>query len=305
MIDDNKQYTFAILGGDRRQAIVAEKLIEQGYTVKVFGLGGSATSINNAEICSTPEKAIQGSDLIMLPLPVSKDKINLALPSDLSALSISLSSIVELASKHGCRHIFGGIIPQEIVRIANVKGIETYDFYIEESFQEKNALPSAEGAIMLAMEHTEKTLDGMNVLICGYGRIGSRLASLLKKLGAKVTVAARSDAALCEASISGCKVVRIDGYGHEIAIAAQESDVVFNTIPAIIFGEGVLKKMNAYPLYIEIASIPGGIDLSKARENNMRVIFAPSIPGKYAPISAGEYIFETVRDILNKRGIRL
>ena len=305
MMDENIQYTFAFLGGDRRQAVVAEKLIERGHAVKLFGIGGFAASINSAEICSTLEKAISGSDFIILPLPVSKDKINLALTSEPSAPAISLSDIAELAAKYGCRYIIGGIMPPEMVRIANLKGIETLDFYAEESFQRKNALPSAEGAIMLAMEHTEKNIDGMNALISGYGRIGLCLASLLKKLGVKVTVAARSDEALCEAAMSGYEVIRIDGYGNGLANAAEKADVIFNTVPAVIFSKTVLDKMNCCPLYIEIASVPGGIDVSKAREKGMRVIFAPSIPGKYAPVSAGEYIYETVCDILNKEGITL
>ena len=98
MMDENIQYTFAFLGGDRRQAVVAEKLIERGHAVMLFGLGGFAASINSAEICSTPEKAISGSDFIILPLPVSKDKINLALTSEPSAPAISLSDIAELDS---------------------------------------------------------------------------------------------------------------------------------------------------------------------------------------------------------------
>ena len=305
MIDDNSKYNFALLGGDRRQAVVAERLIERGHSVKTFGLGSFAAAINGVEICSTPEKAISGSNFVLLPLPVSKDKINLSFASDQSITPISLTSIVELAVKYGAKAIIGGIIPHEIERIAEINGIEICDFYLDDKFQCLNALPSAEGALMLAMEHTEITLEGMKALVCGYGRIGSSLASLLKKLGATVTVAARSDAALCDASMSGYSLTRLDGYGYNLATAASNCDVVFNTVPAVIFGESILQKMTRYPLYIEIASTPGGIDLSAAREKQMRVIFAPSIPGKYAPISAGEYIYEIVSDILNKRGIIL
>ena len=57
------------------------------------------------------------------------------------------------------------------------------------------------------------------------------------------------------------------------------------------------------PLYIEIASAPGGIDLPAARDKGIKTIIAPSIPGKYSPKTAGKYIFETVCDILSERGI--
>ena len=303
MIDDNRKYTFAILGGDRRQAIVAKRLLDKGHFIKLFGLGTFTADIGCAEICSTCEKAISGSDFVLLPLPATKDKVNLALVSDHTP--ISLASIVELASKYKCKGILGGILPKEMEHIASVKNVTLYDFYLDESFQKKNALPSAEGALMIAMEHTEKTVKGMKALVCGYGRIGSQLSSILKALGASVSIASRSDSSLCEASMSGYQTARIDGYGTALAEVAQDCDVIFNTAPAIIFGEQVISKMKKYPLYVEIASSPGGIDLSCARERQMRLIFAPSIPGKYAPASAGEYIFETICDILNKRGIRL
>ena len=305
MIDDFTQYAFAILGGDRRQTILADKLIERGHKVKVFGLGEFDMNINNAQICSSVEKAVSGCDIILLPLPVSKDKINLALCSEQSCNKIALADIVDLAVKHGCKSIIGGVIPQEIIDKAHVKGLEAIDFYSDKEFQKRNALPSAEGAIMIAMEHTEKTLDGMRVLICGYGKTGSCLATLLKKLGATVSVAARGDEALCEASMSGYYTVRLDEHYENIADLAERCDVVFNTVPSMIFNERVLDKMEYLPLYIEIASAPGGIDILAASERQMRVIIAPSIPGKYAPVSAGQYIFEAVSDILNKRGIRI
>lgn len=305
MIHDDRRYNVAILGGDRRQAVVAKRLLERGHTVKLYGIGTYATEIDGAQICSTLEKALSGSEVILLPLPVSKDKINLALIAESASPQITLTSIVELASRNGCKTIVGGIIPTEIKRISEIEGIGTVDFYLDEEFQKKNALPSAEGAVMIAMEHTEKVLQGMKALVCGYGRVGMRLASLLKKLGVAVTVAARGDCALCDAAMSGYNVIRIDEYGSELITAISDCDVIFNTVPSVIFSEKILMAIDRPPLYIEIASAPGGIDVAAAREKQMRVIFAPSIPGKYAPVTAGEYIFETVSEILEKRGIKL
>lgn len=49
-----------------------------------------------------------------------------------------------------------------------------------------NAVPTAEGAIQIAMEQTDVTLHGLPVLVIGHGRIGSLLARRLAALGAKV-----------------------------------------------------------------------------------------------------------------------
>ena len=303
MNNESKKYTFSLLGGDRRQTIVAEKLIRLGHKVKLYGLGEHSIHVSGAEICSHAEKAILGSDVIILPLPVSRDKVHLSFSSGVSVTPLKLNDIIDIAKKGGCSTILGGMIPGETARIAELNEIFIYDYYKSEELQRKNALPSAEGALMIAMEHTEKIIKGMNVIVSGYGKTGSCLVSLLDRLGAEVTVAARSDAALCEAALNGFKTVRIGEDTSELARSLTECDVIFNTVPAVIFGEQVLKRLKNKPLYIEIASNPGGIDLSAARDIGIQVIFAPSIPGKYAPVTAGEYIFETITDILTKRGI--
>ena len=154
---------------------------------------------------------------------------------------------------------------------------------------------------MLAMEHTDVTVCGMNALVCGYGRIGSLLARMLERLGANVTVAARRDETLCEISLAGFRSVRIGTDGMNEAV--RNCDVIFNTVPTVIFSEKMLTGLKNKPLYIEIASSPGGIDPSLARAVGLEIVFAPSLPGKYSPISAGKYIFETVSDVLAERGI--
>lgn len=302
MINNRSKHVITILGGDKRQAVIAKEFLKRGYTVKLYGLGDVASAIAGAEICSSIEKAMSSCHVLILPLPVSRDNINLLIQCD-KAMPLALSYIIGLAVKNGCKLIVGGIIPREMQTIAEIEGIIIEDFYLSESLQKKNALASAEGAVMISMEHTEKTVCGSKMLVCGFGRIGSHLATMLTSLGADVIIAARSDAALCEASLRGYKSVRIGDDMAELSKEASKCDVIFNTVPAVVFNESVLKEMKNKPLYIEIASSPGGIDVRAARESGMPVIFAPSIPGRYAPVSAGEYIFDTINEILTKRGI--
>jgi dipicolinate synthase subunit A len=197
------------------------------------------------------------------------------------------------------------MLPDSICSLCDKEGIFTCDYYKSEDLQKKNALPSAEGALMLAMEHTDITVKDMRALVCGYGRIGSLLASMLSSLGADVTVAARRDETLCEISMDGYRAIRIDGNAKELGIAVDGCDVVFNTVPSVILTSAVLEEVKRKPVYIEIASLPGGIDLSAARDVGIRTVFAPSLPGKYSPRSAGKYIFETVSDILSQRSINV
>ena len=297
MTDKNK-YKFAILGGDGRQAVIADGLIKMGHRVSCFATDENAMLSYNCELCSCADKAMTGADFTILPLPVSKDGIHLSSNSQM----IDLSEIAKLAKKNSSI-IFGGIIPENLTKACQDLDVEFFDYYTRESLQVKNALPSAEGALMIAMEHTDITVFGMKALICGYGRIGKILAIILKNLGASVTVAARRDETLCEIAMCGFDAIKI-GDGNKLSMDT-DYDVIFNTVPSIIFTDKVLKNIKNRPLYIEIASSPGGIDASAARNVGIEIIHAPSLPGRYAPKSAGGYVLETIAEILSERGIGL
>ena len=47
-----------------------------------------------------------------------------------------------------------------------------------------NSIPTAEGAVQLAMERLPITIHGANALVLGFGRCGVTLARLLKAMGA-------------------------------------------------------------------------------------------------------------------------
>ena len=300
----SRKYTFAIIGGDSRQAVVAKKLLSLGHTVRIFGLYASIGDISGAEIVSSLEKAVIGCDVILLPLPVTRDNITLNFISPNEKTTVLLSDILKVAANKSDITVFGGMIPEKMRDDALMHGIELFDYYAVDSLQKKNALPSAEGALMVAMQNTDKNIEGMKVLIGGYGRIGKILTEKLKVLGADVTVAARRDEVLCEIAMSGNFAVNTKDI-QTLSREFHSCDVVFNTAPAMIFSKQIIENGKDKPLYIEIASSPGGIDTCAARESGIRIIYAHSLPGKYAPLSAGEYIFETVYELLKERGMDL
>ncbi len=297
---NGQKYTFTLLGGDKRQAVIAEKLLRFGHRVKMFGLGENGIGINGAEHPASYEKALVGCDVLLLPLPASRDNISLSFSCVPEKLL--LSDILKHAEKNGCRMILGGMLPSEFQRASEQCGILAIDYYRNEGLQKKNALPSAEGALMLAMEQTERTVEGMKALVCGHGRIGACLSRILQRLGVDVTVAVRRDESLCDVMMCGYKAIKTADK-DALRQTFCESDVVFNTVPARIFSKEVMSGNGKKPIYIEIASAPYGVELSDARDCSVRVLYAPSLPGKYAPISAGQYIFETVSEILAEHGM--
>ena len=291
---------FSIFGNDKRQLTIAESLAAKGHTVRLCCIDTITDDMSRFKVFLDWRQAITGCDVAILPLPVSRDGLTLSYTSE----TVYLKEIMTLASKSGCKYVLGGLFPSTVSE-NSWENINLIDYYKSEALQLKNALPSAEGALMIAMEHTDKVIEGMQVIIGGFGRIGKRLSDILMKLGAHVTVAARRDESLCEAAMCGYKAVRIENGELSIEALQERYDVIFNTVPHLIFSKKFIDKIECNPIYIEIASAPYGIDLCAAREKGIEVIFAPSIPGKYAPETAGKYIFETITDILEERGVSL
>ena len=56
-------------------------------------------------------------------------------------------------------------------------------------------------------------------------------------------------------------------------------------------------------LIIDLASKPGGVDFDAAAHWNRHVIWALGLPGKVAPLTAGEIIAKTIFHILQERGL--
>ncbi|NLZ27791.1 MAG: hypothetical protein GX887_02345, partial [Firmicutes bacterium] len=61
----------------------------------------------------------------------------------------------------------------------------------DKEFMQLNSIPTAEGAIMKAMEVFPSTIHSSRILILGLGKCGITLALMLKGLGARVTAVVR------------------------------------------------------------------------------------------------------------------
>ena len=64
-------------------------------------------------------------------------------------------------------------------------GVRLLDYFAREELTVANAVPTAEGAIQVAMEELPITLHGAQVLVVGFGRIGQATALRLAALGAR------------------------------------------------------------------------------------------------------------------------
>ena len=198
--------------------------------------------------------------------------------------------------------VYGGRFSPAMLEYANKRGIRLVDYMKMETVQLRNALPTAEGALYLAMQQMERTLDTARVAVLGYGRIGSLLAQKLQLLGAKVTVAVRKarDAAHLENQHMEVLMMRFETEGNSLCRLREGYDVIFNTVPYRILTQEVLEGMPAGTLLIELASAPGGWDPSDRIP--CRTCYAPGLPGQYAPRTAGEILADCLEPLILEGG---
>jgi dipicolinate synthase subunit A len=182
--------------------------------------------------------------------------------------------------------------------LAKTRGLTICDYFAREELAIANAVPTAEGAIQLAMEHLPITIHGARVLVVGFGRVGRTTAQRFAALGAKVSVAARKYEQLAWAKAMGCGTEHLPHLSGWLC----GYDLVVNTVPAQVLGRKELEDLKPDCLIIDLASKPGGVDLTAAGELGLTVIWALSLPGKVAPTTAGAAIKSTIYNMLRELG---
>lgn len=281
-----------VIGGDLRQAKLAELLQNDGHTVHTYALERAPDSALPGE---SSLAGVELADCVVLPLPVTGDGSMLNAP--LAGEEHPLTGVLD-ALRPG-QIICAGRVDTRITAMAQERGLILHDYFAREELAVANAVPTVEGAIQIAMEELPITIQGARTLVIGYGRLGRLAAHRLHGLGAKVSVSARkwSDLAWAEAY----------GYGVEQTDLLDSwlcgYDLIVNTVPARVLGEARLGELKDGCLVIDLASKPGGVDLQAAGRLGVKVVWALSLPGKVAPVTAGKAILNTVYNILREQGV--
>ena len=290
----HKVETFAVVGGDLRAAYLAGLLAQDGYKVITAGLDG--TDLPPCVTgCTNLSQAISLADCVVLPLPVTTDGTTLNAP--FSRVRIQLDEVV--GSLSPSQFVAAGALSDALHGEMIAAGLTVGDYLKREELAILNSIPTAEGAVQLAMEELPITLRDARVMVTGFGRVARALASLLGAMGARVTVAARRCSDRAAATIAGFESVEIATLAD-----AGDFDVIFNTVPALLFTADLLKKFDRNTLLIDLASRPGGVDFPAAAALQMKTVWALSLPGRVAPKTAGEIIKRTILNML-KEGERL
>ncbi|NLJ57565.1 MAG: dipicolinate synthase subunit DpsA [Tissierellia bacterium] len=280
---------YTILGGDKRSLELGKLLIADGNDTCIYGFD----KVNQYKTESVNlDQAIKYADIIIGPLPFSIDHINVNTP--FSSEVIEIDEVFNLITNK--QILIGGKFSIEDEKILKNKNLKFVDYFKREEMQVLNAVPTAEGAIQIAMEETPYTLHNSNVTVLGYGRIGKVLSKMLAGIGANVYVVARKYSDLAWIKNNGYIPIHL----KELKTYLPKMNIIFNTIPQIILNKELLKSIDSNCIVIDLASKPGGVSMEAAKELEIKVISALGLPGKLAPLSAAKIVKDTIYNIIEE-----
>ena len=266
----------AIIGGDMRQIYLSEMFENSGHKVFTYALKGDEKSL--IEI-------IEKCNVVLLPMPVSRDGVYINAP--LSDKKVSIFEIAKLCGEN--KTVLGGIFGSS----ADAFKCKTFDYGKCETLAVINSALTAEGAVAIAVSELPKSLFGMKCLITGYGRVAKALSERLAAFHTDVFVAARKEADLAWIRERGMTPIKISELSSIGGI-----ECIFNTVPSIVIGKEEIENLSKDTVIIELASLPGGIDRESAKLRGIKVIDAPSLPGKTAPKTSAEIIYDAIKEIM-------
>src|SRR5699024_4426415 len=140
-----------------------------------------------------------------------------------------------------------------------------------------------------------QTIHNANVTIIGFGRIGTTMAHLFHQVGSNVRIAARKNTDIAKIKTLHYQAVHSE---HMVEVL-QQSDIIINTVPALLLDKDALETDTPGSLIIDVASKPGGTDLNIAEQLGIKAIHGLALPGKVAPIAAGNIIADILIEQLH------
>lgn len=264
------------LGGDRRMLFAAEDIRESGFETYTYGLKDQSCG-------DSLFRAVKAADAVILPLPVSSNGTTLNAP--FTEKTIYLDDIICCEPKY----LLGGMISDEINKKLSQKKIPFFDYFSDEKLTAENAVLTAEAAIAIAINGSDASVFRSNALVIGYGRIGNRLSSYLKTMGATVTATSRKDSVLAAIEADGLIPKSTD----DVKSGLERYDFIFNTAPSPIMDKEFF-SLCSKTCFVEDLATRAGTDIDSAKILGICADVYPGLPGKYFPRSAGKIISKAI-----------
>ncbi len=291
----------ALLGGDRRTGQILKGL-HRAYPeaqLAVWGTRQEDFEGRHVEMPDTPvwltrgktwQETMSGAQVGILPIPVTRDGETLSADPHANQ-TVPLEALCRFLRPGSL--FLGGLVPPVLLRMAAENAVHFEDYYEDRVVQTLNAVPTAEGAIAIAIRELPVIFGETHGVITGYGHCARALAWRLKQLGTKVTIVARRPDALAEAACDGCETMPLSAFLEN----PPACRILFNTIPAPVFTDNCLSGLPEGTVLVELAD---GLPRHLEMPPHIRLIRAPGLPGKTAPETAGRILCDGILTRIQK-----
>ncbi|NLV16923.1 MAG: dipicolinate synthase subunit DpsA [Syntrophomonadaceae bacterium] len=286
----------AVLGGDDRELILVAELVTLGATVTVVGFPREKIK-HGAFVSKSIEDGLRGAEVAICPL-LGTDR-NGVIRAIYTEEQLLLTEKALNGMTKPALVIIGSARP--FLRDWAAKGeISLLEIIEMDEIAILNSIPTAEGALQIAMQELKTTIHGSRSMVLGFGRVGVTLGRMLRSLGSDVSVVSNQQSELARAYEMGCTRVPLELLEDRVS----SMTVVFNTVPAAVLTGNVLRRMSPDTLIIDLASTPGGTDFETANEYGIKALLAPGLPGKVAPVMAGGILAEVIPRLIIEKMFR-
>lgn len=283
-------YIIGILGGDERERVMIECLLSEGAQIKVLGDPGGKLS-NQVQIVQSISEVITGVHAIVAPMSGTdaEGKVKARFVEAPVLMDGAFFAMIPPAVP-----VLIGMANEKVRADAAAAGVDLQLIATREDVGILNAIPTAEGAIQIAMEELPITIHGSTALVMGLGKCGLTLAWRLRALGSEVYGCTRASDAIAKADDLGIHTISYE----ELPLYLPKFDVIFNSAPSMVLPEERLRHLKEDALIIDLASAPGGVDFEAARQLGIKAMLCLGLPGKVAPRTAGQILGRVVPEMV-------
>jgi dipicolinate synthase subunit A len=281
----------AFIGGDARQLEVIGKLSELDASITLIGFDNLQQTFDGVQKTDFTDNVLAGKDVVILP-PVGTDDEG-RVESIFSTKELVVRE-VHLASLPTQAKIYTGMAKPYLKQLAGNFAIQVVELFERDDVAIYNSIPTAEGALMLAIQNTDITIHGSQCMVLGIGRTGFTMARTLAGLGARVKVGVRRPEHYARAWEMGFQPFYIKDLYEQVG----NIDLLFNTIPTMIVTAQIIANLPSRAVIIDLASKPGGTDFRFAEKRGIKAMLAPGLPGIVAPKTAGRIIADCLSQLI-------
>lgn len=286
-------WTVAVLGGDSRMLEHMRLARLAGAKVQHYGSIPGAEEAAGSPQANTLADAVKGARIISCPIPGlgAEDELYAKFTDE----KLQLTTDVLKGAAPGAVIMTCYSTPR-LDSWAEAANVTIIPYAEDDALSILHAVPTAEGAIRVAIENTDDTLLGMDVLCVGLGRVGISVAQAFEGMKSRVSLAARNPAQLARAWAMNLRPIELRDLKEHIG----HFGLVVSSTSGLVLTKDVLEATRLDVVIIDLCSPPGSVDFEAAKQLGRKVIWARAQAGR-APRRAGADEWHVLMRIIRER----